>query len=223
MDTCLCHPNQTTDRQHSTFECNNLDMDKIRSHLDGNSDRILAFKRQWLRMHPNTYKGPLVSSTSSRRLGSSKPNRPNKKRQFSNDRLSANLSKYVPAPDPKKNRPMTSRVYCNICKTAGKSENVWSSHHTRDCLNNTNPSGKDLERRLRDDFKGRDSASLDDDDRSRSKYYSYCATTAPLTDDTAIPPNTLDASSLADTIPESENKDSKNDIMFTIATQFMNC
>jgi hypothetical protein len=58
----------------------------------------------------------------------------------------------------------------------------------------------------------RHSASLDDDDRSRSEYYSHCATTAPLTDDTAIPPNTLDASSLAETIPESANKDSENDI-----------
>jgi hypothetical protein len=38
------------------------------------------------------------------------------------------------------------------------------------------------------------SASLDDDDRFRSEYYS------------------LDASSLSDTIPESANKDSKNDI-----------
>jgi hypothetical protein len=26
----------------------------------------------------------------------------------------------------------------------GKPENVWSSHHTRDCPNNINPSGKDL-------------------------------------------------------------------------------
>jgi hypothetical protein len=50
---------------------------------------------------------------------------------------------------------MTLSVYCSKYKTAGKPENVWSSHHTRDCPNNTNPSGKDLERRLRDDFKGR--------------------------------------------------------------------
>jgi hypothetical protein len=55
-------------------------------------------------------------------------------------------------------------------------------------------------------------SSLDDDDRSRSEYYSHCATTAPLTDDSAKLPNTLDASSLADTIPESANKDSENDI-----------
>jgi hypothetical protein len=55
-------------------------------------------------------------------------------------------------------------------------------------------------------------SSLDDDDRSRSEYYSHCATTASLTDDSAILPNTLDASILADTIPESVNKDSKTDI-----------
>jgi hypothetical protein len=55
-------------------------------------------------------------------------------------------------------------------------------------------------------------SSLDDDDRPRSEYYSHCATTAPLTDDSAILSNTLDASSLADTIPESANKDSKTDI-----------
>jgi hypothetical protein len=55
-------------------------------------------------------------------------------------------------------------------------------------------------------------ASLDDDDRSRSEYYSHCATTAPLTNDIAIPPNTLDASSLADRTPESANKDSENNI-----------
>jgi hypothetical protein len=42
-DTCLCHPHQTTDRPHSTLECNNLDMDKIRSHLVGDSERLLAF------------------------------------------------------------------------------------------------------------------------------------------------------------------------------------
>jgi hypothetical protein len=112
-------------------------MDKIRSHLDGDSERLLAFKRQWLRMHPNEYKGPLVSSTSSRRLGSLKPNKPNKKRQFSDDRRCANLSNYGPAPDSKKNRPMTSSVYCNICIIEGKPENVWSSHHTKDCPNNT--------------------------------------------------------------------------------------
>jgi hypothetical protein len=126
---------EMTDRPHSTLECNNLDMDKIRSHLDGDSDRLLAFKRQWLRMHQNAYKGPLVSSTNSRRSGSSKLNKPKKKRQFSDDRPSANLSKYGPAPDSKKNRPMTSSVYCNICKTAGKPEYVWSSHHTRNCPN----------------------------------------------------------------------------------------
>jgi hypothetical protein len=69
-------------------------------------------------------------------------------------------------------------------------------------------------------------ASLDDDDRFRSEYYGHCATTAPLTDDTAILPKTLDASSLADTIPKCANKDSENDLldptpivnMFTIAT-----
>jgi hypothetical protein len=67
----------------------------------------------------------------------------------------------------------------------------------------------------------------DDHDHSRSEYYSHCATTVPLTDDSAkLPntldassladtaklPNTLDASSLADTVPENANKDSKNDI-----------
>jgi hypothetical protein len=55
------------------------------------------------------------------------------------------------------------------------------------------------------------SASLDDDDRSRSEYPKYYyAITAPLTDDIAITPNTLDASSLADPTPESNNKDSEN-------------
>jgi hypothetical protein len=54
------------------------------------------------------------------------------------------------------------------------------------------------------------SASLDDDDRSRSEYYSHCAITAPLIDDIATPINTLDASSLADPTPESANKDSEN-------------
>jgi hypothetical protein len=49
-DTCLCHPHQTTDRPHATLECNNLDMDKIRSYLESDSERLLAFKRQWLRM-----------------------------------------------------------------------------------------------------------------------------------------------------------------------------
>jgi hypothetical protein len=92
-DTCLCHPNQTTNRPNSTLKFNNLDMDKIRSHLDCDFDRLLAFKRQWLRMHQNAYKGPLVRSTTSRRQGSSKPNKPNKKRQFWDDRPSANLSK----------------------------------------------------------------------------------------------------------------------------------
>jgi hypothetical protein len=132
----------------------------------------------------------------------------------------------------------------------GKPENVWSSHHIRDCPNNPNPSKtKDLERRLRGDFKGRArgntandsyytssggygtlrrhlnddnrmdeddlrdrhrSASLDDDDRSRSEYYSHCTITAILTDDIATPINTLDASSLADSAPESSNKDSEN-------------
>jgi hypothetical protein len=51
-------------------------------------------------------------------------------------------------------------------------------------------------------------SSLDDDDRSRS----HCATTASLTDDSAILPNTLDTSTLADTIPETANKDLGNDI-----------
>jgi hypothetical protein len=182
-------------------------------------------------------KGPLVSSASNRRQGSSRPNKPNKKRQFSDDSPSANLSKHGPASDPKKNRSTTSSVYCNIYKSADKPENVWSSHHTIDCPNNTNPSGKDLEQKLRDDFKGRattskvesDSyytgsggygtlgkslnddnrmdeddprdqyrfSSLDDDDRSRSEYYSHCPTTASLTDDSAKLSNTLDASSLA--------------------------
>jgi hypothetical protein len=32
---------------------------------------------------------------------------------------------YGPAPDPKKNR---SSVYCSICKSVGKPENVWSSY-----------------------------------------------------------------------------------------------
>jgi hypothetical protein len=54
------------------------------------------------------------------------------------------------------------------------------------------------------------SASLDDDDHSRSEYYSHCATTAPLTDETAILPKQIDASSLADPTPESANQDSKN-------------
>jgi hypothetical protein len=132
---------------------------------------------------------------------------PNRKRQFSDDKPSAN---------PKKNRPTTSSVYYNICKSAGKPKNVWSRHHTRDCPNNTNPSGKDPERKLRDDFKGcsrgntasdsyytgsgdygtlgksltddnrmdeddpRDQYRpflVDDDDRSRSEYYSHCVTT----------------------------------------------
>jgi hypothetical protein len=53
---------------------------------------------------------------------------------------------------------------------------------------------------------------IDDDDRSRSEYYSHCATTAPLTDDIAILTNTLDESSLADSTPESANKDSENNI-----------
>jgi hypothetical protein len=56
------------------------------------------------------------------------------------------------------------------------------------------------------------SASFDDDDRSRSEYYSHCATTAPLINDIATPTNTLDASSLADPTPESANKDSENNI-----------
>jgi hypothetical protein len=113
--------------------------------------------------------------------------------------------------------------------------------------------GKDLERKLRDDFKGHARArgntasdsyyssgggygtlgkslkddnrmneedprdqycpsSLDDDESSRSEYYSHCATTVPLTDDSAKFPNTLDAFSLADTIPETANKDSENNI-----------
>jgi hypothetical protein len=71
------------------------------------------------------------------------------------------------------------------------------------------------------------SSSLDDGDRFRSECCSHCATTAPLTDDSAKLPNTLDAYSQG---PESANIDSENDIeeptsivnMFTIATQFMN-
>jgi hypothetical protein len=55
-------------------------------------------------------------------------------------------------------------------------------------------------------------SSLDDDDRSRSEYYSHCATTPPLTDDIAVPTNSLDASSLVDATPESANKDSENNI-----------
>jgi hypothetical protein len=55
-------------------------------------------------------------------------------------------------------------------------------------------------------------SSLDDDDHSRSEYYSHCATTAPLTDDSTKLPNTLDAFSLAYTIPKIANKDSENDI-----------
>jgi hypothetical protein len=39
-DTCLFHPNQTT------LEFNNLDMDKIRSHLDVEPNKLLAFNRQ---------------------------------------------------------------------------------------------------------------------------------------------------------------------------------
>jgi hypothetical protein len=221
-------------------------MDKIRSHLDGEPNKLLAFKRQWIRPACQFNK-------------QSKTSKPNKKRQFSYDRPSANLSKYGPAPDPKNNRSTTSSVYCNIYKSAGKPENVWSSHHTRDYPNNTNPSGKDLERKLRDDFKGRAHgntytgsggygtlgkslnddnkmdeddprdqyrlSSLDYDDRSRSEYYSHCATTAPLTDDSAILPNTLDAFSLADTILKSAKKERPVSIvnMFTIATQFTNC
>jgi hypothetical protein len=148
-------------------------MVKIRCHLDGEFDRLLAFKMQWLRMHPNAYKGSLVSSTSSRTQGSLKPNKPNKKRQSSDDRPSANLSKYEPAPGPKRNRPMTSRVYSNLCKTAGKPEDVWSSHHIRDCPNNTNSSGKDLKRRLRDDFKGRARGNTAND-----SYYTIAVVTA---------------------------------------------
>jgi hypothetical protein len=135
-------------------------MDKICSHIDGATDKLLPFKRLWLRLHPNTYKGPFVSSTSNRRQGSSKPNKSNKKRQFSDDRPSAR----------------------------------WTNKKTKMIIEKYRPS------------------SLGDDDRSRSEYYSHCATTAPLTDDSAKLPNTLDVSSLADTIPESANKDSENDI-----------
>jgi hypothetical protein len=53
-------------------------------------------------------------------------------------------------------------------------------------------------------------SSLGDDDRSRSEYYSHCATTAPLTDDSAKLPNTLDV--LADNILKSASKYSENDI-----------
>jgi hypothetical protein len=69
-------------------------MDKICFHLDGEPDKLLAFKRQWLRLHPNVYKGPLVSN---RRQGSSKPNKSNKKRLFSDDRPSADD---IAEPDP---------------------------------------------------------------------------------------------------------------------------
>jgi hypothetical protein len=69
------------------------------------------------------------------------------KKQFSDD--SANLSKYGPAPGPKKNRSTTSSVYCNMCKSVGKPENE-----------NQRLSGKDLEQKLRDDFKDRDRTIL---------------------------------------------------------------
>jgi hypothetical protein len=62
-----------SDDRSSTFdnlECNNLDMDKIRSQLDSEPDKLLVFKRQWLRMHPNARRSPLVSSTSNRGQGS---------------------------------------------------------------------------------------------------------------------------------------------------------
>jgi hypothetical protein len=49
--------------------------------------------------------------------------KPNKKRRFSDDRASANLSKYRQASDPKKNRQMQN-IYCNICKTY---EKLWSN------------------------------------------------------------------------------------------------
>jgi hypothetical protein len=119
------------------------------------------------------------------RQRSSKPNKSNKKRQFSDDTPSANLFKYGPAPDPKKNRPTTSSVYCNICKSAGKLENVWSSHHTRDCPNNTNPSGKDFQRKLRDDFKGQSHGNT-----ARDSYYTgsggYGTLGKSLNDDSRI-------------------------------------
>jgi hypothetical protein len=74
------------------------------SHLDLTStvNSRQWLQRQWLQLHPNAYKDPLVSSASNRRQRSSKPNKSNKKRQFLDDRPSAYLSKYGPAPDPKK-------------------------------------------------------------------------------------------------------------------------
>jgi hypothetical protein len=94
-DACLCHPYQRTEMLHSL---KNLDMENIRSHLDGEPDKLLAFKRQWLRLHPNAYKGPLVSSTSNRRHWSSKPNKSNKKRRFADDRPSANPENDIEGP-----------------------------------------------------------------------------------------------------------------------------
>jgi hypothetical protein len=68
-------------------------MDKNRSHLDGEPDKLLAFK-----------KGPLVSSTSNEDNDLQSQFLENKKRQFLDNRPSANLSKYGPAPDPKKSQ-----------------------------------------------------------------------------------------------------------------------
>jgi hypothetical protein len=65
-------PSESDDQRAA---CNNLDMDKIGYHLDGEPVKILAFKRQRPRLYPNAYKGPLVSSTSNRRQGSSRPNK----------------------------------------------------------------------------------------------------------------------------------------------------
>jgi hypothetical protein len=42
-DRCLRHPIQTTERPHLTLECNNFDTDRIRSYLDGEPDKLLAF------------------------------------------------------------------------------------------------------------------------------------------------------------------------------------
>jgi hypothetical protein len=206
-DTCLCHPNQTTDRPHLTIECKNLDMNKIHSHLDGEPDRLLAFKRQWLRMHPNAYKSPLVSSISNRRQRSSRPNKPNKKRLFSDDRPS----------EIDQRRQASIATYAKqraSPKTYGQAitpETVWITPILPERISNENFETTSKVALAEIPTQPRFS-SLDDDDLSRSEYCGHCATTAPLTDDTAMLTNTLDASSQADTIPESANKDSENDI-----------
>jgi hypothetical protein len=65
-------------------------MEKILSHLDGEPEKLPAFKRQWFRLHLNAYK-----QSKSRIF---------KAEQAQQDasilrRYSANLSKYGPAPD----------------------------------------------------------------------------------------------------------------------------